>query len=43
MLDEGCPDLVVAFYARLVKSRGTQMMVDIARKAGVPVVEYVEH
>ena len=43
MLDEGHPDLVVAFYSRPVKSRGTQMMVDIARKAGVPVVEYAEH
>ena len=43
MLDEGRPELVVAFYSRPVKSKGTQMMVDIAMKAGVPVVEYVEH
>ena len=43
MLDEGHPDLVVAFYSRPAKSRGTQMMVDIARKACVPVVEYAEH
>lgn len=35
MLDEGKPDLVVAFPG----GRGTAMMVDIARKAGVKVRE----
>lgn len=35
MLDEGKPDLVVAFPG----GRGTAMMVDIARKAGVEVRE----
>ena len=35
MLDEGKPDLVVAFPG----GNGTAMMVDIARKAGVKVVE----
>ena len=33
MLEEGKPDLVVAFPG----GKGTNMMVDIARKAGVPV------
>lgn len=42
MLDEGHPDLVVAFYSRPVKSKGTQMMVNLARTASVPVVEYAE-
>lgn len=35
MLDEGKPDLVIAFPG----GRGTKMMVDIARKAGVEVIE----
>jgi PP-loop superfamily ATP-utilizing enzyme len=35
MLDEGKPDLVVAFPG----GKGTAMMVDIARKAGVHVIE----
>ncbi len=38
MLDEGKPDLVVAFPG----GKGTKMMVDIARKAGVEVVEIEE-
>jgi hypothetical protein len=33
MLEEGCPDLVVAFPG----GRGTEMMVDIAKAANVPV------
>lgn len=39
MLDEGKPDLVVAFPG----GKGTAMMVELASKAGVPViqVEYV--
>lgn len=35
MLEEGQPDLVVAFPG----GRGTQMMMDIARKAGISVLE----
>lgn len=35
MLDEGKPDLVIAFPG----GKGTKMMVDIARKAGVQVME----
>jgi hypothetical protein len=35
MLDEGCPDLVVAFPG----GTGTAGMMGIARKAGVPVID----
>lgn len=35
MLDEGCPDYVVAFPG----GAGTNMMKRIASKAGVPVIE----
>jgi len=35
MLDEGKPDLVVAFRCD-GESKGTDMMIDLARKAGVP-------
>jgi hypothetical protein len=35
MLDEGKPDLVVAFYSGEHKSKGTEMMVKIASQAGV--------
>lgn len=35
MLDEGKPDLVIAFLGP--NSRGTQNMIDQARRAGVPV------
>lgn len=39
MLDEGQPDLVVAFVDKpLAKSKGTTMMVDIARQAGVKTI-----
>lgn len=38
MLDEGRPDLVMAFYAG--RTPGTSMMVNIARKAGVEVREF---
>jgi hypothetical protein len=39
MLDEGHPDLVVAFVDKpLAESKGTAMMVDIARKAGVKTI-----
>lgn len=37
MLDEGRPDLVLAFHADIKKSRGTADMVRQARRAGVPV------
>lgn len=37
MLDEGKPDLVVAFHASLGESKGTADMVARARKAGIPV------
>ena len=37
MLIEGKPDLVVAFHADIVHSKGTRNMVEIARKAGVRV------
>lgn len=40
MLDEGKPDLVVAFYSNKAKSKGTANMVAQAIKAGVTVVEY---
>jgi hypothetical protein len=37
MLEEGKPDLVLAFTDDLVESRGTSMMVQLATDAGVPV------
>lgn len=37
MLEEGKPDLVVAFHHDLSQSKGTADMVRQARKAGVPV------
>jgi YspA, cpYpsA-related SLOG family len=37
MLDEGRPDLVLAFHDDLGHSKGTAHMVRIAKKAGVPV------
>ena len=37
MLEEGKPDLVVAFPG----GRGTEMMKDLARKKGVEVIEFV--
>lgn len=39
MLDEGKPDLVLAFYDPAT-SRGTKDMVQRARKAGVTVIEH---
>ncbi len=39
MLDDGQPDLVVAFHPDLSKSKGTADMVKRAKKAGVPVME----
>ena|SRR5260221_10634670 len=37
MLKEGKPDLVLAFHNDIEHSKGTKHMVQIARKAGVPV------
>ena len=37
MLDEGKPDLVLAFHADIERSKGTADMVRRARKAGLPV------
>ena len=37
MLNEGKPDLVLAFHSDLLKSKGTKNMVEIAMKAGVEV------
>jgi len=38
MLDEGQPDVVIAFVDKpLAESKGTEMMVDIAKRAGKPV------
>lgn len=36
MLEEGKPDLVLAFSDDLKESRGTSMMVKLAKDAGVP-------
>ena len=35
MLDEGCPDLVVAFPG----GKGTAMMIKLAEEAGIPVIK----
>lgn len=40
MLDEGKPNLVVAFHDRLEDSKGTRNMVRQALKAGVMVLHY---
>jgi hypothetical protein len=37
MLAEDKPDLVLAFHPNLAEARGTKHMVEVARKAGVPV------
>lgn len=37
MLDEGKPDLVIAFFNDPDSSKGTKMMVEISRRAGVKV------
>ncbi len=38
MLDEGEPDLVLAFHSDLDSSKGTKNMVYQARKRGIPVI-----
>lgn len=40
MLDEGKPDLVLAFHNDLSKSKGTKHMVTIARQRGIEVRVY---
>lgn len=40
MLDDGKPDLVVAFHDNLEKSKGTKNMIMIANRHGVPVHLY---
>ena len=37
MLTEGKPTLVLAFHNNIETSRGTKSMVELARRAGVPV------
>jgi hypothetical protein len=37
MLEEGHPDLVLAFTDNLSESKGTAMMVKLAKDAGIPV------
>jgi hypothetical protein len=37
MLREHAPDLVLAFHPALEQAKGTRHMVELARKAGVPV------
>lgn len=39
MVDEG-PDVVLAFFAEDAKNKGTQMTVDMAEKANIPVERY---
>ena len=36
MLDEGKPNLVLAFHTNLANSKGTKDMLNRARKAGIP-------
>jgi len=37
MLDEGKPDLVLAFHSEIEKSRGTEDMIRRAEREGIPV------
>lgn len=37
MLDEGKPDLVLAFHSNINESKGTADMIERAKKAGIPV------
>lgn len=36
MLDEGKPDLVVAFHNNITESKGTKDMIERTKKAGIP-------
>lgn len=40
MLDEGQPDLVMAFHNDITKSKGTKNMIQQAKKAGVPALVF---
>ena len=40
MIDEGAPDLIIAFHAQLSRSRGTADMIRRAEKAGVPTLVF---
>lgn len=40
MLDEGKPDIVIAFHSDISSSKGTKNMIEQARKKGVEVVLY---
>lgn len=42
MLDEGKPDLVIAFHSNIAKSKGTWDMIKRANKAGIPVRIYAK-
>ncbi len=37
MLDEGKPDLVVAFHNNIAQSKGTKNMIELAKKYSIPV------
>ena len=43
MLDEGKPDVIMAFHNDLSKSKGTLNMICQANKAGIPVYLYGGH
>lgn len=38
MIDEGKPDLVVAFHSNISKSKGTRDMITKARDKGIPII-----
>jgi len=43
MLNEGKPDLVIAFHTALQQSKGTAHMVKIAREAGIQTFVFPHH
>jgi ABC-type Fe3+-hydroxamate transport system substrate-binding protein len=43
MIEEGKPDLVIAFHDDVEHSRGTRNMVDQALKKGLKVMVYTQH
>jgi len=38
MLDEGKPDLVLAFYTNIKNSKGTKNMINQAKKRGIVII-----
>ena len=40
MIEEGEPDLVVAFHDNLMQSKGTRNMVELAHREGLPVIHF---